>query len=103
MEYWIVQYLIVVNSFALNQSLYKDSNNVYCVKFSQYHYYITYYLFFLSYDNKKISNFKYFNQHTGIELICIYILYRRQNVETSKSLHVFNEHTETIWCIDDKW
>ncbi|ETO26728.1 hypothetical protein RFI_10406 [Reticulomyxa filosa] len=106
------------------QSLYKHSSNVYCVKFSQYHYY-NYHrnvICFSSYDNntyfwdfKENKQFQIFDQHTGgvggIELspfsngryLCSASedkTIRLCDVETSKSLHIFNGHINAVWCVD---
>ncbi|ETO35761.1 serine/threonine protein kinase [Reticulomyxa filosa] len=106
------------------QSLNGYSKNVYCVKFSSYHYHNHCQHVICSSTSDKIISFwdfkhnqqlQIFNEHTdcvcGIEFSSFnggrYLCsgsfdktIRLWDVETLKSLHVFNGHENTVWCVD---
>ncbi|ETO20751.1 WD-40 repeat protein [Reticulomyxa filosa] len=107
-----------------SQSFNEHSNNVFCVKFSQYYYQNHRRRVICSssadttirfWDFKHNQQFQIFNEHTGwvcgIEFSSFnggrYLCsgsfdrtVRLWDVETSKSLHIFNGHENGVWCVD---
>ncbi|ETO25252.1 WD-40 repeat-containing protein [Reticulomyxa filosa] len=100
------------------------SGEVYCVKFSQYHYYNNCRSVICSssddqtirfWDIKDNQQLQVFNGHTQFIGCISFSLFndgrylcsgsgdntvRLWDVETSKSLHVFNGHTDVVTCVD---